>query len=352
MSSTFSWTLQNLTPKRLLLLPSEAAAAWLPSTACSRLPDSASVSELGASPSVPLQRGANVTRLSPALGSVGLGLAQRGHFGDTEARPAVAHAHRPWRHGHCTPASSLLCCLPSKPWWERRQRQLWGWCPGGQGRGLAGNGCDRPVSPDRCPVFFGAPDHPSARGARAAPRGGRARRHESQAPRQSLPAPARLRPACEMHGGLNVLLIKLEARRSGSVGKRRTGNGVPSSWLPAGAGPAAGGPRGPTAPGSRPPSTPACGGRSRSPGASGHQQVGGPGGREAPRISSGHRHSPPPGSAPVRRGPSAGRLQGAGRGTGPQPRGGQGAGHPTGCTVSPWRCFWWLGVPEPPHVLD
>lgn len=191
----------------------------------------------------------------------------------------------------------------------------------------------------------------SARGAKGAPREACARLHESQAPRQSLAAPARLKPACEMHGGLNVLLIKLEARRSRSVGKRRTGNGVPSSWLPAGAGPAAGGPRGPTTSGSLPPSVPACGGTRpaswglRAP-SGGRFGVGG-----GPHISSSHHHSAPPGSAPARGRPSAGRLQGVGRSAGHSLEVAQEPGHPAERTVSLWRRFWWLGFPEPPRVL-
>lgn len=64
----------------------------------------------------------------------------------------------------------------------------------------------------------------SARGAKGAPwepPRGAVRGRVSHRPRRSLPARASSSQALKCTGGLNVLLIELKARRSGSVGKRQ-----------------------------------------------------------------------------------------------------------------------------------
>lgn len=64
----------------------------------------------------------------------------------------------------------------------------------------------------------------SARGDKGAPwepARGAVRGRVSHRPHRSLPAPASSNPALKCTGGLNVLLIELKARRSGSVGKRQ-----------------------------------------------------------------------------------------------------------------------------------
>lgn len=166
----------------------------------------------------------------------------------------------------------------------------------------------------------------SARGAEAAAREGHARLRESQAPRRSLAAPARLAPACERHGGLDVLLIKLEARRSGLVGKRRTGRGA-LELAPSRRGPSCGRPLRTPNPWEPPSLRPSMWGDAASPlGPQGAIRWEAQGGKNPP-MGSGHHRSSPPGSAPATRRPQAGCRAG-GRGAGPQPRGGRGAGPP------------------------
>lgn len=178
----------------------------------------------------------------------------------------------------------------------------------------------------------------SARGAEAAAREGHARLRESQAPRRSLAAPARLAPACERHGGLDVLLIKLEARRSGLVGKRRTGRGA-LELAPSRRGPSCGRPLRTPNPWEPPSLRPSMWGDAASPlGPQGAIRWEAQGGKNPP-MGSGHHRSPPPGSAPATRRPQAGRRAG-GEAQAHSLGVAEGPGHPAECTVSWGGRFW------------
>lgn len=105
-------------------------------------------------------------------------------------------------------------------------------------------------------------------------------------------------------------------------------------------------PEAPQPPGASLPPFQHVGGRGRPPGASGHHRVGGLGGG-GPRISSSHHHSAPPGSAPARGRPSAGRLQGVGRSAGHSLEVAQEPGHPAERSVTV-EAFLVVGVPRAP----
>lgn len=120
----------------------------------------------------------------------------------------------------------LLGFSACKCWWEKTERPCWGQCPGGQGRGLSRT--------DETSLSFQTSLLSSVnlqttsvctrcqRSLMGALPGGLCKAvWVTGSLSEPHTAPARLKPVSEMHGGLNVLLIKLKARRSGSVGKRR-----------------------------------------------------------------------------------------------------------------------------------
>lgn len=153
-----------------------------------------------------------------------MGPARLGCFGDPGAccssllRPTEAPGSTPRR------VAMLLALLLTL-------RTLVGKSEGhsGPASGDGGGGCQeqmRPVClfrPVSCLCWSSRPPL-SARGDKGAPwepAQGAVRGCVSHRPHRSLPAPASSSSTLKCTGGLNVLLIELKARRSGSVGKRQ-----------------------------------------------------------------------------------------------------------------------------------
>lgn len=113
-------------------------------------------------------------------------------------------------------------------------------------RGRARSRGDQCVFPDQCPVLSGAPDHLCLHGVPRPPLGRALRSCMSHRlpVRAPQPRPGSNRPL-KCTGGLNVLLIKLQARRSGSVGKRRDWGWDALILAPSRHGPSCGRHRGP-----------------------------------------------------------------------------------------------------------
>lgn len=161
MSSTFSWTLQDLTPNVQVSLFQRGCCGLAPIHIPAHVSRVLFVSEAGASPSVLSGNGDKCHRARPALGSRSPNASSlNGTVLPTTFQchsvPTVAHAHGPRRRGHCTSARSLLRFLSRKPWWGRTERLFWGQSPEGHGTGLARGRGGQFVCPDWCPVFFGA----------------------------------------------------------------------------------------------------------------------------------------------------------------------------------------------------
>lgn len=236
MSSTFSRTLQNLTPKhpRSCFPARRCGLAFVHITAS--LPNSASVSEAGASRPGLLETG-QMSRLGPAP-APGPGQLSVGPLaGALQGRGPLAHGQRP-------PAGSLLCSPPHRPGGGSGGREA-ALRPvsAGRGRGLAGT--EEPSVPD----LFRA--RPSAGGGPGVGVGGGLRGAESQAPRPA----GRLRGT---EGECHVPLTQSGSTPGCPAGwpaaGDRAGAGMPAGWLPAapGAPPRRGLRSGPRAWGSRP----------------------------------------------------------------------------------------------------